>query len=440
MGEWDSDNSFSEEYDQTGKSGNTSVVAGKLHVLMTVICLLVVAAVSFGIAWLMKDQVRNFLQMGLTFAAPFAAVMGSALLVEYKTNRMTPTCSRKAQVLFALATVFAAFVIGCLTEVLHQPVIIERYEPEYDYVIVQDKSASMSGEMDRTCRKALHGLIDNMEDQNQVGLVAFGTDVVGKVNVKELDEEQRKRIGKVIDQELDIGTGFGAAMKEAMRIVNSMSNRIRPVRIVLVTDGTSGTGNFDEFIHWAKAINKDSKQQKVEFCAIQIGAPMLKMVKDAVEQVGGQIFDQTDPAELAEKLVSLKSTLIIPERVDTLKATFDGKTADGNPNTPYVILTGVMLFLQGLLCGLSLMIMFSLHGQFRFQVILSALMGICAFLLLNYGRYLSVLPAWVCEGLAFSLFGLVFMRENGLNEGSRNKRKIAANRPSPDSYNDTDDF
>ena len=152
--------------------------------------------------------------------------------------------------------------------------------------------------------------------------------------------------------------------------------------------------------------NPDMKQ--IELCAIQLGDPMLSMVKEAVKATDGTVFDQTAISDLASELKSLKSTLTVPEPVDTLKATYEGKTADGKPNTPYVILTGALLLVLGLLCGFSLMIMFSVQGQFRFQVILSALMGICAFLLLNFGRYLGISPAWICEGLAFSLFGLVF--------------------------------
>ena len=71
--------------------------------------------------------------------------------------------------------------------------------------------------------------------------------------------------------------------------------------------------------------------------------------------------------------------------------------------------------------------------------ILFALMGIGAFLLLNYGRYLGLSPAWFCEGLAFSLFGLVFMRENGMAAAGKQSRKAA--QPDPDdSFGSSDEF
>ena len=83
--------------------------------------------------------------------------------------------------------------------------------------------------------------------------------------------------------------------------------------------------------------------------------------------------------------------------------------------------------------------MFSVQGQFRIQIILSALMGICAFLLLNYGRYIGISPAWICEGLAFSLFGIVLMRTN--RAGSTNKQISPGSPEIQDTGFDTgDDF
>ena len=431
---------------------NNNMTTGGLNIAMCIACLLSVAVVSFGVAWLMKGRVRSFWEMGLTFAAPFAALMISALLVEKVTCRMTPACSRKAQTLFALVTVVAAFVIGCLSEVLHQPVVIEHVEPEYDYVIILDKSGSMVfTELDKPCQKALHSLMDEMEDECRVGIVAFSDMLAGKAEIGLLDETQRARISSVIDTEIPIeetrfsrtgpGTDFSLAMDEAMKLVKAMPDRTRPIRMILVTDGDEDShGDFNAFKKWAKDLNEQKPETKqIELCAVQLGDPMLSMVKDAVKATGGKVFDQTEITELANELKSLKSTLVIPEAVDTLKATYEGKTADDKPNTPYVILTGVLLLLQGLLCGISLRIMFSVQGQFRFQIILSALMGICAFLLLNYGRYIGISPAWICEGLAFSLFGIVLMRTN--RAGSTNKQISPGSPEIQDTGFDTgDDF
>ena len=430
MSEWDNDEEL--QSGKSSKKAQQSRNTGGLNVGMTVACFLAVTAVSFLTAWLLKDTVRNFLLMGVTFAAPFAALMCSAMAVEKATARMTPITSRNAQMICILVTVVAAFVIGCLAELLHQPVVIEHVEPEYDYLIVLDKSGSMVfQELEEPGKKALHELVSQMEDGNNLGIVAFGSNVVGEQAIRPLDSEQRQLIDAVIDTPNIIttqydpethttysegdGTQFTNAMSAAKRLIEAMPEWTRTVRIILVTDGDSDSrGNFDAFNTWAERLNSQTPGEKrVELCAIQLGStPMLDMVKDAVNKTGGTIYDNVKVEELAKQLQSLKNTLIIPEPVDTLKATYAGQTADGKPNTPYMILTCVLMILQGFLCGFALKIMFSYQGQFRFQTILSPLMGLCAFLLLNFGRYLGIAPAWICEAVAFSAFGLVFMREN----------------------------
>ena len=425
MSEWDSDGTGLPE---GGKSGNgkKNDYAGKLNIGMTAACFLAVTAVSFLISWLMKDTVRSFWQMGLTFSAPFAALMGSAMLVEQSTGRMTPQCSRNAQMICVLVTVSAAFAVGCLAEVTHQPVVIEKAEPEFDYLIVVDKSASMSGRMEASSREAIHDLIDTMEDGTNAGIVAFGSTVVGEQGIGPLNSEQRAKIDAVIHLDVSGGTNFSDAMDHAMKLIEKMPERTRPTRISLVTDGDQASrGNFDLFNAWASRLNTDPGQKNAELCAIQVGdVPMLDMVKEAVNLSGGTICDKVQAGELASQLNSLKVTTRTSEPVDTLKATYDGQTADGKPNTPYMILTCVLLMIQGVLCGVALKIMFSVQGQFRFQIILSPLMGLTAFLLLNFGRHAGITPAWICEGIALSVFGLVFMREN-LNTG-RNRSVSAS--------------
>lgn len=415
MSEWDNDEEL--QSGKSSKKAQQSRNTGGLNVGMTAACFLAVTAVSFLTAWLLKDTVRNFLLMGVTFAAPFAALMCSAMAVEKATARMTPITSRNAQMICILVTVVAAFVIGCLAELLHQPVVIEHVEPEYDYVIVVDKSASMSyNHIEEPSKKAINGLVASMEDVNNVGIVAFSKNLTNNTQpIRPLDENQRKRIKEIINKPTGSGTNFSEAMRDAMKLVEDMPERTRTVRIILVTDGDwESIGNFDVFNAWAERLNSQTPGKKqVELCAIQLGStPMLDMVKDAVNKTGGTIYDKVQADELAKQLLSLKNTLIIPEPVDTLKATYAGQTADGKPNTPYMILTCVLMILQGFLCGFALKIMFSYQGQFRFQTILSPLMGLCAFLLLNFGRYLGIAPAWICEAVAFSAFGLVFMREN----------------------------
>ena len=390
--------------------------SGGLNVPMTAACLLGVTAVSFLVSWLMRGTVRNEWQMGLTFAAPFAALMLCAMLTEHATGRMTPSCSRGAQLICMAATIAGAFLVGVLAESLHQPVV-ERY----DYVFMLDKSGSMVFEnLDEPSRKAMHDMVAGMEEADRVGFVAFDNSIRASVPIGRLDAERRRRVEQAIETEIPIvthsdgtmegaGTDFSAAFEETRKLIETRSDQSHTVRVILVTDGDDQViGSPTAFSAWMRQVNAGRK--RVELCAVQLGGAMLPMVKDAVRGSGGLIYDNTNPAELLSALQEMDETIT----VDTLKATYAGKTADGRPNTQYKILTCVFLVILGLLCGLSLMVMFSLSGQFRFQVILSPLMGIAAFLLFNWGRLIGIAPAWICEAIAFSLFGLVLMRGNGL--------------------------
>ena len=96
------------------------------------------------------------------------------------------------------------------------------------------------------------------------------------------------------------------------------------------------------------------------------------------------------------------------------------------------MLTGIMLLLEGLTVGVGLMLLLSVRGQKRFQALLSPLLAVAAFLLLKV-VHIDSLPQWVLEGIAFSLFGLVFMMRNNTS-GSPSARPVTPVPAGPDSF------
>ena len=398
MSEWD----FNESGSSSGNSARYTT--GGLNSAMSIVCLLVVAGVSFLMAWLMKDVVRSFWQMGLTFAAPFAALMFSSLMVERNTHLMTPSTSIGPQRWFALATIVVAFAVGCLTVLLHEPVKI--MVGQYDYVLAIDKSWSMNGERDRKCQEAVNKLIDGLSDNTRVSVVVFDDGILDSTDLLPLAADHRKRLSAAVAIRPNGGTKFDPALNEARRIIDQAGDHNRPVRIVLLSDGDGSFFTYKDFIQWAQ-----NAPNKVELSAIQINGRTKNEVRSAVEATGGTIQDEASVDKLGTNLGKVISSGN-SEDVDTLKATYNGQTADGKSNTTYKIMSLVMLVLLGLLAGFSLMIMFSSRGQFRVQVIISAAAGVAAFLLLNFGKSIGLAPAWVCEAVALSLFGLVFMNKN----------------------------
>ena len=90
------------------------------------------------------------------------------------------------------------------------------------------------------------------------------------------------------------------------------------------------------------------------------------------------------------------------------------------------VLCGLMLALEGIAIGLGMTLLLSVHGQKRFQAVLSPALGILAFLLLKVLPHPEGIPQWILEGIAFSLFGLVFMRRNFTGAGRGINGRAAA--------------
>lgn len=115
-----------------------------------------------------------------------------------------------------------------------------------------------------------------------------------------------------------------------------------------------------------------------------------------------------------ETLETVEETEIQEVTEEITELVYSDALRDINKSQKAMVVTGVLLLALGILIGFSLTIMFSLQGQKRFQMILSPLMAILAFLLLVFGDRL--IPAeenrWILEGIAFSLLGIVLMRSN----------------------------
>ena len=93
-------------------------------------------------------------------------------------------------------------------------------------------------------------------------------------------------------------------------------------------------------------------------------------------------------------------------------------------------MTGIMLILEGLVIGLGMWLMLSVHGQLRVQMIISPLMGAAGLVLLKYVGFNAELDYWwIIEGAAFTLLGIVFMTKNRLLNQPQNQPKEQQNQP-----------
>ena len=117
---------------------------------------------------------------------------------------------------------------------------------------------------------------------------------------------------------------------------------------------------------------------------------------DVVQMSGGQGVIVDNASQLAGGMT-------------TVSAYYYDLLRDREPAS--VAIAGVLFVLEGLVLGIALSLMLSHQRQKRFQLLLSPLMGIVAFLICKPLAY-PLAPAWVNEAVMFALFGIVLMRKN----------------------------
>ena len=94
-------------------------------------------------------------------------------------------------------------------------------------------------------------------------------------------------------------------------------------------------------------------------------------------------------------------------------------------------MAGIMLLLEGLVIGFGLMLLLSVQGQRRFQVVLSPLLALIAFLLLKFIP--TGLSGWAKEAVALGLLSIVLMKKNVVSASPTSKPQTASPVASDDS-------
>ena len=377
---------------------------GPWHWGLTLLALLIVGGLSFLMAYLTKDiEKRPALLMGLIFAVPMAAMFLASLLLECRTCAMTPSFLRRTQAIIALVAVAATFCVGTLCDWIY----LERYatKSEYRTVFVLDKSSSMGngvGSNNEKLIQAMERVLGNMSPTEEVGLVLFGTDVLNYSAIRLLgDGDHRASLMQTIRTTAPSGmTNFTAALDKAISLIDShRSSHTSDVqyRIIFLTDGADTEGIWN---HINRITNTCRNRQITVHGVAFSAAGVLDTLNTLIQTTGGKIVRADDMEQLIEVMIVLTKN-----DADLLRSGHK----DAN------LMTGIMLCLEGVVIGVGLWLMLSVHGQFRVQAILSPLMGAAALALLKYSGFTAEADVWwIVEGVAFSLLGVVFMTKNRL--------------------------
>jgi len=424
MSEWD-DNLFQDQ-----KKERQSVNNGPWDVLLTVITLGATAAAAFLMAYLTKDiATRPFWLLGLCFAVPVAALMFSAWCKEKIFPSMTPNTSRKAQLILVLCSILAAAVVGCFSQFSNkeaaEAVVQEGWS---NALIILDKSGSMNdGVKNENATSAVIRLVEKMNEDTRVGLL-IDVDWERKefddhmIPIAPLTNDHRAEIVSMAGYFSDGVAEFKSSLEKAYEMI---SNEEDPstFTILYLSDGVD---YYDDDVNMA--LNAKDFYERFNLLGVKINyiyvdANHSNELEKLAELTSGTSIYAVHADEITDKMQQIATVTTLVYK-DALR--------DINDSTLAKIVTAVLLLLLGILIGFSLTIMFSLQGQKRAQLIISPLMALSAFLLLAFGK--DIIPtAWIREGIAFSLLGVVIMRCNLVGTARHKSVSTSANKSTPSS-------
>lgn len=470
MSEW---NEF--DFDKPNQHARART-SGPLCWGMTITAFLAVTAVSFLVAYLTRyteeNPARPFWILAICFSAPVAALMLAVYLKEKIHPSMTPSSSRKAQLMLAAASVLLAASIGALCNVTNEQagerkvrkevpvqkqVSVKKQVPVQkqeikegwsDLLIIMDKSYSMDdGFRDPVCTRAVIDLMNDMDDDTQAALLLDhswnGGETKYHIEFATLSKN-REQIQEMARTAAHGTTHFAEALEYACGMVERYQSSGREMAVLYLNDG------YDSFE--PETFAKRLMAKNVKFYYIYVGDNFSKEMESLAKQTGGRSIDASKLDNLKEDMKEIvqTETLVTVEVMDTVEVmemqevteetielVYVDALRDISKSTRAMIVTGVLLLVLGVVIGFTLTIMFSLQGQKRFQLILSPLMAMLAFLLLVFGN--KVIPAleqrWILEGIAFSLLGIVMMRSN-IGQIGKQKTDTQNSKSFPEGFND----
>lgn len=408
---------------------------GGLHIPLALLSLLLTAGASFGMAWLTRDiPQRGALLLGCTFALPALTVMLTALVLEKINSAMTPSYSRKGQLGVAAVTVLVCFIIGCFGEVvsgfsMYKPVEATPTPtpaptptpyvapPQYNYILLLDKSSSMLGSYNAECVNAVNAFLEDTADDVYVGVVAFSDEIIGSSNPVPMGNRKDADLQDVIGQIPQGLTDFVLPIQEALQMISDTDLPAdRATRVILVTDGSSDIED-----ETAETFIQLFHDNNASLSCLQITTYTTPAVEKMVKETGGMLLEVQDVDKLHETLLLASQSEPTPSPTptpaptptpepiivkDVLREVSSHSRSESWRSSLWT--SAIMLVAEGLAIGVALTLMLSRRGQRRFQPVLSVLMGVAAVLLL-------ILPetgTWLNEAAAFSCFGLVLMKKN----------------------------
>ena len=402
------------------RSSASRAGGGGWNWLFTLTAIVIVAVFSMGMAWLTRNvDERPVWMMGLIFMVPTAALMLGTMMVEGATSYMTPGTSRKPQIRLAIIVSAATFLVACICDLIYLQGFKKELAPAGStitktsqaerLILIWDNTASMNenGAHDRAVQTG-QNLLDQMPENVQIAMIS--DDLI--IPFAPVSADQRQRIEQTMRVEPSTGRMYyGNAFDAALQMIRE-SGTDDPVRVVFFSDG----------LHIWDADGKNPRQavlgqSRITVYWVNLGSVPTQM-EDLLRVPGKGIL--VEPEKIEDVLDGIVKTGYT-EAVKAAEIPKDIRLQQDlirNRDQSAIIITCIMMILEGLSLGICLSLMYSSAGQFRAQYIISPLMGVLSFILLKFVMSTEDMSTWwVREGICFSLLGVVMMTKNRFIRG-----------------------
>ena len=404
-----------------------TTLRGEWFFPLSLLGLCLVGGLSILMCFLTKDvKDRPLWLMGLIFMVPAGALFFSAMLLEFKTGAMTPSTSRKPQVIVAVVATLLTFLVGCVCDAIYLYGCIRN--AGVNFVLAVDRGDTITwdaydaegsparGEELNACAQRL---VEKMPKYTDVGLVTFEWDILSVQPVQKASNKFKEAFPGMLQDGGYSGVSFYTALDTAVTVAEAAKNNL-PTRIILLTGGDEAVYLIDENgdvfdtidnqeAYSVLTIAQEQGQQQIidrltaANCILYVISPTGEIdpgLANVVTRTGGLS-------------VSIAEAGTVPQFVSLV--TVDGDMLRAT-TTPAKVLTGVMLVLEGLVMGICLSIMLSVARQKRVQMIISPVMAILSFAMVKLMGTPESNPVglwWLWEGLSFLPLGVIFMTSNG---------------------------
>ena len=438
MSEWDEWSGFDSSQDSQDQHYMLERPgSGGWHWLLSIVAIVIVSALSMGMAYLTRTvEERPVWMMGLIFMVPTAALMIAVMMVEKATSAMTPSTSRRPQLILAIAATVATFIVACICDLIYlqgfktNPApaqsVLSAYEANDRVILLHDSTLSMkeNGSHEQE-KQTFQELMKALPDQIEVGLISGEK----RIPTQTLTAQHRRDLQTEIEREPAQGRLYYEELLEPVLKEVEKEGIRETTRVIILSDGRHP---------WSKAEEKDLLQRcqmdQIRIYCVQFGEDLPETLRKYALETGGAILQPQEAHQAIESMTHVR----FEEQVASAEVQEEIRLQQDlirNRDVSSKVITCIMLVLEGLSLGICLSLMMSVTGQFRIQYFISPLMGVQAFVLLKlvWSQENMAETWWIKEGISFSLLGIVLM--------ARNRRKVhfptGGRSSNPDSSSDS---